>query len=88
MKGASDLSEVQKEKSMDELRAEMDPEEAAAAGMTGSLYSSEWENTLQIYTAQFGRTYYFRAASLEDTQVWLSSSVMIVTESVTMSHSQ
>ena len=61
-------------KTMEELLVEIDPEEAAAAGLTGSLYSSEWENTLQIYTAQFGRTYYFRASSLEDTQVWLSIS--------------
>jgi hypothetical protein len=35
-----------------------------------NILPSEWRNVLQVYAERYGRTYYLRAASIRDTEVW------------------
>ena len=47
--------------------------EATQATHSSDFYRSEWSNVLKIYAERYGRTYYLRASSSQDTEKWLDA---------------
>lgn len=42
------------------------------------ILHSEWENVLQMYAERYGRTYYLRAASIQEAEVWRLRANLVV----------